>query len=130
MKRMYLPLVAALLVGSAPAYASLGNPMSSILADGAPASSPMRAQSLAALSNSGVTATTIVTPDGVSVTEFASQGVVFGLSWQGRTMPDLKTLLSNAFPIYQNWVQSHTLTIEQPVGLRSNSLVVVSAGRS
>ncbi len=78
-------------------FASLGNPTASISNDGTPVTATTKAQSLAAIP-AGVTTSTVRTPDGVIVTEYATQGVVFAISWQGQTMPNLKQLLSNTFP--------------------------------
>jgi len=78
-----------LVVGSLPAWGALGGNISSVDAD---------TQALAGkhlmVSKAGYDLHQITTTDGSVVNEFVSPaGVVFGISWQGHSLPNLSQLL-------------------------------------
>ncbi|WGS52235.1 DUF2844 domain-containing protein [Paraburkholderia sp. D15] len=101
--------IAASLAAAAPAYAGLGSaPTYPVTASStsAGAASPGGAAvaRFAASSNAATPAYTVsqtTLPSGTVVNEYiTSSNTVFALSWQGPTMPPLKTLLATYFPTY------------------------------
>ena len=118
---------AALLCAALAAHAALGLPESSIAADGsAPALQPLQAQQSG--STSPVSAQRVVSPTGVQLTEYVSQGVVFAVSWNGAVMPDLPQLLAGAFPALHDWLAAHPLLLNQPIAMDTPQLVVRAEG--
>ena len=116
-------LCAALLAGAAPAHAALGRPAQSIAADGTPA--PQRALQAAV---AGVSAQSVITPEGVLVTEYVSQGTVFAVTWSGPVMPDLSSLLADAFPTLRAWLAEHPAPPTRPIRMDTAQLVVHAGG--
>jgi hypothetical protein len=93
----------------APAYGALGSAPSypvtaSSTRAGAASQGAASAPRLAALANAAAAAYTVsqtTLPSGTVVNEYIAAGnTVFALSWQGPTMPPLKTLLGTYFPSY------------------------------
>ncbi|WP_176057732.1 DUF2844 domain-containing protein [Paraburkholderia sp. BCC1876] len=104
-------VAAASFVTVAPAYAALGSaPTYPVTASstGAGAASPGGAAvarfAASASANAATPAYTVsqtTLPSGTVVSEYITAGnTVFALSWQGPTMPPLKTLLATYFPTY------------------------------
>ncbi|WCM23819.1 DUF2844 domain-containing protein [Paraburkholderia bryophila] len=102
-------VAAASFVAVAPAYAALGSaPTYPVTASStnAGAASPGGAAvaRFAASANAATPAYTVsqtTLPSGTVVNEYITAGnTVFALSWQGPTMPPLKTLLATYFPTY------------------------------
>lgn len=55
----------------------------------------------------GYTLHEITTPDGRKIDEYAANGVVFGVAWQGRSLPDLSQVLGpDYFPSFQQALAS------------------------
>jgi hypothetical protein len=86
-----LMVLLMLAMGSVPAWAALGGEVSSVNSD----AQVLRGQH-SMVAKVGFTMHQITTPDGGVVNEFVSPaGVVFGVSWQGRSIPNLKQLLGS-----------------------------------
>jgi len=87
--RCILTVLLAMLAGCLPAWASLGDDVSSIDSDVRVLGGQLRI-----VSNWGYDLHQITTPDGSTVKEFVSPaGKVFGISWQGNSMHHLQQLL-------------------------------------
>ncbi|MFM0597896.1 hypothetical protein GGD41_003042 [Paraburkholderia bryophila] len=104
-------VAAASFVAAAPAYAALGSaPTYPVTASStsAGAASPGGAAVARFAANASANAATpaytvsqTTLPSGTVVNEYVTAGnTVFALSWQGPTMPPLKTLLATYFPTY------------------------------
>ena len=117
------PVLGLLLACAAPAHAALGQAAASIADDGTPV-----AQHALQASTSGVTAQSVTTPGGVLVTEYVSQGVVFAVTWNGPVMPDLPSLLADAFPALRAWLDAHPAPPNRPVRMDTAQLVVHAGG--
>ncbi|HMD30445.1 MAG TPA: DUF2844 domain-containing protein [Candidatus Acidoferrales bacterium] len=67
-------------------------------------------------------------PDGRKVREFVSpSGTVFGIAWEGRSLPDLSQLLGSYFNLFQQAASSPTRR-HGPLSVQVGPLVVVSGG--
>ncbi|MBZ5543872.1 MAG: DUF2844 domain-containing protein [Acidobacteriia bacterium] len=119
-------VLAALLVlvlGSAPAWAVLGEYESSVSSDQKYLRGEVRAMAL-----QGYSVQQITGADRTVVKEYVSPaGLVFGISWQGPTMPDLQQLLGSSFSEFQQAAQSRVRR-RGPLVLRTDRLVVESGG--
>lgn len=82
------------------AHAALGGQASRLPAEGQPQGTPS-----VVAGASGVMQQTILTPRGVTVTEYSSQGTVFAATWQGPVMPDFSQLLGNYFPQFRSMIR-------------------------
>jgi len=86
-----LAVLLMLMAGSFPAWAALGDNAASVDADAA----TLRGKHVI-VARHGFTLHQITTPDGSVVHEFISPvGIVFGVSWQGHSIPDLHQLLGS-----------------------------------
>lgn len=109
---------------SLPAYATLGGNVSSVGND------QVRMHALthtsAAVASAAYTVHTITLPSGTVVREYvAADGIVFGVAWDGPTLPDLKATLGAAFDRY---VAANATRRATPLAVSSDDLVVYSAG--
>ncbi len=69
---------------------------------------------------------------GTVVSEYATPaGLVFAISWQGPTLPDLSTLLGSYFPTFQSEAAASRSqrSLGTPLLIKTNGLVVRSRGR-
>lgn len=90
-------MLGAALVYAPLAYGSLGQSASSIANDAA----SMQAVSHASSAQAAYSIDTITLPSGTVVRECVTpNGIVFGVAWDGPTLPDLKTTLGAAFDRY------------------------------
>jgi hypothetical protein len=65
-------------------------------------------------------------PSGTVVREYvAANGIVFGVAWEGPTLPDLKSMLGTSFDVY---VAATTTRRGTPLAVSNSDLVVYSAG--
>jgi hypothetical protein len=88
MKRI-LTILLMLMMGSIPAWAALGDDVSSVDSD----AQVLRGQHVM-VAKVGYNLHQITTAEGSVVNEFVSPaGVVFGVSWQGHSLPNLQQLL-------------------------------------
>ena len=93
------------------------------------ASSVGAAASASASSSYTVRTTTLAV--GTVVNEYVgSDGVVFGIAWQGPRIPDLQTLLGSYFPQYVQGIQNQRANGggRGPVSVAGSALVVRSGG--
>jgi hypothetical protein len=91
-------LAAAIVLAPAVCHATLGARPSSSAGD-RNASPTARAAVTAAASAAPYSVHASQTPDGVTVREYASAAnVVFAVTWQGPTRPDMQALLGSYFP--------------------------------
>ena len=116
-------LLAAWLAFPAGAAASLGGDESSVEADRAHMGASVRVAGRHAYRLHEVT-----TPAGSTVREYASpSGVVFGVSWHGPGLPDLRQLLGRSFTHYQQ-AMSVRRAHRQPLSIDEPDLVIHLTG--
>ena len=66
---------------------------------------------------------------GEKIKEFVSpSGTVFGVAWSGPVVPDLKQLLGDYFPEFQQAAQASSRSQRRALAVRSDRLVLESAG--
>jgi hypothetical protein len=107
----------------APAFAVLGESVESVHSD----QQHLRGQ-LISLARAEYTLHQIGAPDGTVVREYASpDGRIFGIAWQGPTMPDLSQLLGSHFAEFQQAARSGVRR-RGPVVVRVDQLVLESGG--
>jgi Protein of unknown function (DUF2844) len=113
----------ALLLGAAPAWAVLGEPLSSVQSD----QTYFRGK-LMRLPRQGYELHQITAPDGTAIREYVSpEGTVFGVSWQGPAMPNLTQLLgSYAADFHQTSQSPHGR--RGPLVVRTDRVVIESGG--
>ena len=112
----------AVLLLAAPAWASLGQSMDSVISD----QQHMRGELRSAIRD-GYTVHTISSPDGAVVKEYVSpNGVVFGISWQGPTLPSLTRLLGPYFSEFQQAASGSTR--RRSLAIHTEHLIVESGG--
>ena len=110
-------------VSAGPAWAGLGQPAASVLADQQRLRAPLRT-----MANDGYTVQQIEVADGTVVREYVSPaGLVFGVAWQGLKVPDLTQLLGAYFPVYQAAVPA-PVRRRAPVVVHTEALVVEMSG--
>jgi hypothetical protein len=111
-------LSATTLITVSPAFAALGEPVSSVQADQAHMQGTLRTTQSQAYTIHEIRAAT-----GTIVREYvSSSGRVFAVAWQGPWPPDMRQILGSYFEQYQQAVQAPTnspagrkpLRIEQP----------------
>jgi len=122
--KMSLLPVALLAVALCPAaHATLGEPASSLQGD----RMQMKAAVPVAIGKLNYTVHVMAASNGVVVREFVSGGNVFGVSWTGRRMPDLKQLLGTYFEAYkQGAAVKHSG--HSHLAIRRQDLVVGASG--
>lgn len=115
--------VAVIAVSAAwPARASLGGTQASVETDRLKVGATLRVVPSAAFS-----VHELQTPSGTVVREFVSPaGIVFGVAWQGPSMPDLRQVLGTYFDRYVE--ATATRKARGPVAVEQPGLVVQSAG--
>jgi Protein of unknown function (DUF2844) len=105
-----------------PAQATLGGNVSSVGNDLV----RMHATAHSATSQSAYTVHLITLPSGTVVREYVgTNGIVFGVAWDGPTLPDLKTTLGAAFDQY---VAATATRRSTPLAVSNDDLVVFSGG--
>ena len=108
-----LTVVLMLMMGSLPAWAALGDNVTSVESD----AQAIRGQHVM-VARVGYNLHQITTADGSVVNEFVSPaGTVFGISWQGHAMPNLPQLLGTYMTNLQQgqrtqYVQRRSVTIQ------------------
>ena len=113
----------ALLLGAAPAWAVLGEPLSSVQSDHA----YFRGE-LVRLPRQGYELHQITAPDGTVIREYVSpEGTVFGVSWQGPVMPNLSKLLGSYLTDFQQASQSPHGR-RAPLVVHTDRVVIESGG--
>lgn len=115
-------LAAAASIAAPGAHAALGQHVDSVATD---------AHHFAAISHASnvqgaYTVHTITLPSGTVVREYAaSDGIVFGVAWEGPTLPDLKTTLGSAF---DRFATASPTRGSGPLAVSASDLVVYSSG--
>lgn len=103
-------------------YAALGQRAESIAADRTHFAAIAQASSVQA----AYTVHTITLPSGTVVREYVgTSGIVFGVAWDGPTLPDLKTMLGTAFERFANASPTRGAG---PLAVSASDLVVYSSG--
>jgi hypothetical protein len=121
--KIALVFVAFLFVQAAPSWAVLGQPVASVRSD----QQRMRGE-IRSVAHNGYSVQQITAPDGGIVKEFVSPtGMVFAVSWQTRTMPNLQQLFGSYFAQFQQASQAKTRR-RRGVVVRTNQVVVESGG--
>lgn len=86
----------------------------------------MHATAHSVTSQAAYTVHLITLPSGTVVREYVrADGMVFGVGWEGPTLPNLKATLGEAFDKYVAAIATRRAT---PLAVSSDALVVVSAG--
>lgn len=118
-----LAVLLLLLLGSASAWAVLGEHVSTVTSD----QKSLRGEVRATVQQ-GYSVQQITAADRTVVNEYVSPaGMVFGLSWRGPVMPNLQLLLGSYFSQFQQAAQSRVRR-RGPLVLRTDQLVVESGG--
>jgi hypothetical protein len=121
--KILLCLAAAVLLGTAPAWAALGEYENSVTLDQQRVHGTARA-----IVRSGYHIQEITAPNRTTIKEYVSpQGRVFGISWDSPVMPDLEQLLGTYYPQFHEMIQSERRH-HGPLVVRTDEFVVVSGG--
>jgi len=124
MQTILVVLVWGVWFGAAPAWAVLGQPGASVLADQQALQAQWRTSTHASsrVEHLEAAASTVVR-------EYVSPtGLVFGLAWQGPTVPDMTQLLGASFPAYQDALHA-AATHRGPWRAQTEDLVVELRGQ-
>jgi len=124
MKRI-LQVGLGIALSAAPAWAALGQSVDSIKAEHERMGGTLRAQQF-----TGYTVHELSQADGHVVREYVSPaGLVFGVVWDGPTMPDISLLLGSYMEQLQKaMAASSTPRRRGPLYIQAGNLVVVSGG--
>ncbi|MGF7128854.1 hypothetical protein P3T40_000320 [Paraburkholderia sp. EB58] len=115
-------MLGATCVLSLPAQATLGQNVGTVGNDQV----LMHASAHSATSQTAYTVHLLTLPSGTLVREYvAPGGTVFGVAWEGPTLPDLKTTLGSAFDQYVAATATRRAT---PLAVSTSDLVVFSGG--
>jgi hypothetical protein len=115
-------MLGAACVLALPAHAALGQNASTIGTD----QTVLHAVAHSASSQAAYTVHLLTMPSGTLVREYvAPGGTVFGVAWQGPTLPDLKTTLGASFDQYVSATATRRGT---PLAVSNSDLVVFSGG--
>ena len=121
--KIYLGAIVVLLLGCIPGFAVLGQYENSVTTD----QQRMRAQ-LHETARQGYSVKELGTADGRTVREYVSPaGLVFGVAWQGPTMPNLQQLLGSYFE-QLNQAPRPRRQRGAPLVVRGKNFVLVSGG--
>jgi hypothetical protein len=104
------------------AHATLGQNVSTIDTD----QSRLHALARAATTQHAYSVHQLTLPSGTQVREYvAPTGIVFGVAWDGPTLPDLKAMLGASFDTY---VAANATRRGAPLAVSNGDLVVFSSG--
>ena len=104
------------------AHATLGQNVSTVDSD----RTRLHAVAHTATTQSAYSVHLMTMPSGTLVREYvARNGIVFGVAWEGPTLPDLKSMLGASFDAY---VAATTTRRGTPLAVSNNDLVVFSGG--
>jgi hypothetical protein len=118
-----LAVCVSLWVSAGVAWAALGAPAASVLADQQRLHAARRTMATA-----GYTVQQIEAADGTVVREYVSPaGLVFGVAWQGWKIPDLTQVLGAYYPVYHAALPASVYR-RAPVVVHTADLVVEMAG--
>ena len=115
-----LSAVLVLALGSMPAWAGLGQPEASVTSDQLHMKSEHRVQDFQAYKVHELANT-----EGAVVREYvSSEGTVFGISWQGRSTPDMNQLLGNYVNNFQTATRDQTqIRQRRGITIKTNDFV-------
>ena len=123
--RSFGGILLVLILVAAPAWAALGQTESSVNADGQFLSGQIRDEA-----REGYRLHLITDPSGTVVREYVSPaGIVFGISWQGPSVPNMQQLLGTYFTHLQQYAQAQTARRGGPLTIRKDGFVFASGGR-
>lgn len=121
--KIFLGAIVVLLLGCIPSFAVLGQYENSVSTD----QQRMRAE-LHETARQGYSVKELGTADGRIVREYVSPaGLVFGVAWQGPTMPNLQQLLGSYFEQLKQAPRSRRQR-GAPLVVRGKNFVLVSGG--
>ena len=121
--KAFVAVFAALLVGVAPAWAVLGQKLESVRSDQQHMEGALRSVAL-----QGYSVHEISRSDGMTVREFVSpSGMVFGVAWEGPTLPNLSQLLGSYFSKFQQATNT-PMRHRGPVVVKAGDVVIESGG--
>jgi len=121
--KIFWAVFIVMLLGSTPGWAVLGEYESSVATD----QQHMHAQ-LRETARQGYSVKQLHSADGRTVAEYVSPGgLVFGVAWQGPTLPDLRQLLGSYFGQLQQASQSRRQH-HGPMVVRTKDFVLESGG--
>ncbi|MBB5504737.1 DUF2844 domain-containing protein [Paraburkholderia atlantica] len=104
------------------AHATLGQNASTVDAD----QTRLRAVTHQASAQGAYSVHALTLPSGTQVREYvAANGIVFGVAWDGPTLPDLKAMLGTSFETY---VAASATRRGVPLAVSNSDLVVFSSG--
>jgi len=122
--RTFLGVLLILILGSAPGWAALGEPESSVSADQRILRGQIRAEV-----HEGYRLHQITDASGSVVREYVSpEGKVFGVSWQGPSVPNMQQLLGSYFTYLQQYAQAQTGRHGGPLIIQNDNFVFISGG--
>jgi hypothetical protein len=117
-----LALAAASVIAATDAHAALGQRVDSVATDAARLSAVAHSSS----AQGPYTLHIVTLPSGTIVREYAaSNGIVFGVAWEGPTLPDLKTTLGASF---DRFATANPTRGGGPLAVSASDLVVYSSG--
>lgn len=120
--RIARAMVGACCASSFAAHATLGQNVNSVSTD----QGRLHAVAHASTTQAAYSVHQIAQASGTVVREYvASNGVVFGVAWQGPTLPDLKSILGSSFDTY---VAATATRRGTPLAVSNSDLVVFSGG--
>jgi Protein of unknown function (DUF2844) len=121
--KTFLGVLAVLFLGCVPSWAVLGQYENSVTTD----QQRMRAE-LRETARQGYSIKQLIAPGGKRVREYVSPaGLVFGVAWQGPTMPDLQQLLGSYFGQLKQAARPRRQR-GGPLVVRGKNFVLVSGG--
>lgn len=124
MKKIFAVLF-MLMMGSLPAWAALGDNVSSVKSDAQALGGQHRI-----VANAGYNVHQITLPDGGVVKEFVSPaGTVFGISWHTQFMPNLQQLLGSYLTDLQQGERTHVMR-RRAVTIQGDNFVFSSFGHA
>lgn len=122
MKTYIAAILGFLALSAAPAWAVLGDSMQSVQRD-----SEIMQGALVTMTRKGYSIQQISARSGHVIREYVTpDGTVFGVSWQGPTMPNLQRLLGSYFTHFQAAQQSTRR--HGPLVVRDDQVVIESGG--
>lgn len=116
-------IITAILLGTSPSWAALGQSVDSVRSDQARLHGD-----LLSMAQQGYTVQQIKSADGTTIKEYVStSGIVFAISWEAPMLPKLADLLGSYFPEFQQ-ASSGDVHRRGPLVMRLGDLVVESGG--
>jgi hypothetical protein len=113
-----------LMLGAVPMWAALGEPESTVSADGQFLRGQIRDEV-----HPGYRLHQITDPSGGVIREYVSPaGKVFGISWQGPFVPNMQQLLGTYFTYVQQYAQAQTGRHSGPLSMQKDDFVFTCGG--